>query len=359
MPLTFPSSPTNGETYVVGSRTWTWNGSIWEINGTAAGVASVGETELTSDAVTTAKIANSAITTAKIANSSVTVAKIESNPTFTGTVTLPSTTSIGTVSNTEISYVDGVTSAIQTQLNAKANLASPTFTGTPIFGGGAIGGTAGNSVETHRSYATQANGELLKTNLTKTSTGADWTTSAWIMQRAVDVTNMGYIKLGTGIVALGDGTTDSLIVDSSGRVRMPSQPYVRAIVTNSATYTSGFNNIAFNSVSDNVGSHYNASTYTFTAPVAGNYLVQAQCQIKSEIDNGSWAFNFGIYKNESLVVGTYQSPTISKTYMKQSVVGVIKMAVNDSVNIKLLINQSTYIEGSGDARNTLIITLLG
>jgi hypothetical protein len=37
---------------------------------------------------------------------------------------------IGSVSNTEIQYLDGVTSAIQTQLNAKANLAGPTFTGT-------------------------------------------------------------------------------------------------------------------------------------------------------------------------------------------------------------------------------------
>ena len=35
-----------------------------------------------------------------------------------------------TVSSTEIGYVDGVTSAIQTQLDAKAPLASPTFTGT-------------------------------------------------------------------------------------------------------------------------------------------------------------------------------------------------------------------------------------
>lgn len=40
-------------------------------------------------------------------------------PTFTGTVTLPSTTSIGNVSSTEIGYLDSVTSAIQTQLNAK------------------------------------------------------------------------------------------------------------------------------------------------------------------------------------------------------------------------------------------------
>ena len=53
------------------------------------------------------------------------------SPTFTGTVVLPSTTSIGNVSNTEIGYLDGVTSAIQTQLGTKAPLASPALTGTP------------------------------------------------------------------------------------------------------------------------------------------------------------------------------------------------------------------------------------
>lgn len=52
------------------------------------------------------------------------------SPTFIGTVVLPSTTSIGNVANTEISYLDGVTSAIQTQLDSKAPTANPTFTGT-------------------------------------------------------------------------------------------------------------------------------------------------------------------------------------------------------------------------------------
>ena len=36
---------------------------------------------------------------------------------------------IGNVSNTELQYLDGVTSAIQTQINAKAPIAAPTFTG--------------------------------------------------------------------------------------------------------------------------------------------------------------------------------------------------------------------------------------
>ena len=55
------------------------------------------------------------------------------SPTFTGTVALPSTTSIGNVTSTEIGYLDNVTSNIQTQLNSKANTASPTFTGTVVL----------------------------------------------------------------------------------------------------------------------------------------------------------------------------------------------------------------------------------
>lgn len=46
----------------------------------------------------------------------------KASPTFTGTVSLPSDTAIGTVSATELSYLDGVASSVQNQLNNKANL---------------------------------------------------------------------------------------------------------------------------------------------------------------------------------------------------------------------------------------------
>ena len=45
------------------------------------------------------------------------------NPSFTGTVSLPITTSIGDVSDTELQYVNGVTSGIQGQLDGKAGTA--------------------------------------------------------------------------------------------------------------------------------------------------------------------------------------------------------------------------------------------
>jgi len=69
-----------------------------------------------------------------------TVQTLTGNKTFTGTIVLPSTTGIGSVTSTEIGYIDGVTSAIQTQIDTKlasttasstyAPIASPTFTGT-------------------------------------------------------------------------------------------------------------------------------------------------------------------------------------------------------------------------------------
>jgi hypothetical protein len=49
------------------------------------------------------------------------------------------------VSTTELGYLDGVTSAIQTQLNAKAPLASPTFTGN-VTATSFVGYLAGTSL---------------------------------------------------------------------------------------------------------------------------------------------------------------------------------------------------------------------
>ncbi len=70
-----------------------------------------------------------------------TIAPAES-PTFTGTVVLPSTTSIGSVSSTEIGYLDGVTSSIQTQINTiNTSLTNNTPIGTIVMYGAAIAPT--------------------------------------------------------------------------------------------------------------------------------------------------------------------------------------------------------------------------
>jgi hypothetical protein len=85
----------------------TFTGTVAGITKSMVGLGSVDNTADTSKPVSTAQ------QTALDLKSNL------SGPTFTGTVTLPSTTSIGNVSSTEIGYVDGVTSSIQTQLDGK------------------------------------------------------------------------------------------------------------------------------------------------------------------------------------------------------------------------------------------------
>lgn len=93
-------------------------------------IGSVSSTELSYVDGVTSSIQGQLDSKLSTATAALTYAPLAS-PTFTGTVTLPSTTSIGSVSATEIGYLDGVTSAVQTQLDAKAPLASPALTGTP------------------------------------------------------------------------------------------------------------------------------------------------------------------------------------------------------------------------------------
>jgi hypothetical protein len=86
------------------------------------------------------------------------------SPTFTGTVSIPTLSLNGTnitasaaelnimngitASTVELNYTDGVTSDIQTQLNAKAPTASPTFTGTVATSSFNLGGNIVTDIAT-------------------------------------------------------------------------------------------------------------------------------------------------------------------------------------------------------------------
>jgi microcystin-dependent protein len=84
-------------------------GAVSDVHGIGAGHSVVGTG--TAQTLTNKTLTSPTINTPTITSPSI------SSPTVTGTATLPSTTSIGNVSSTEISYLDGVTSSIQTQIN--------------------------------------------------------------------------------------------------------------------------------------------------------------------------------------------------------------------------------------------------
>ena len=157
---------------------------IVDLNVTTAKLAdgSVTEGKLATDAVTSGKIADGSVTSAKIANGTIVDGDISASaeiaqskvfgltsdldakaplagPTFTGTVTLPSTTSIGNVSSTELGYLDGVTSGLQTQLDAKASAASLSSheSDTSTHGVGTIVGTSETQTLTNKTISAANN----------------------------------------------------------------------------------------------------------------------------------------------------------------------------------------------------------
>ena len=89
MPIDFPAEPEVGDIYTYNDRAWTWSGAAWTPN----------------------------------------------RPTYTADRDIISDEDgylvASPVTSTEVSYLDGVTSSIQTQINAKAPTASPDFTGAP------------------------------------------------------------------------------------------------------------------------------------------------------------------------------------------------------------------------------------
>lgn len=118
------------------------------------------------------------------------------SPTFTGTVVLPSTTSIGGVSATELVYLDGVTSNVQTQLDGKAGLASPAFTGTPTAPTPAFG--ANNTTVATTAFVQQValNNQLpLQSGNAGKFVTTDGTTASWATVYPSQTGNAGkYLK---------------------------------------------------------------------------------------------------------------------------------------------------------------------
>tara|TARA_Y100000015_G_scaffold40688_1_gene45904 strand:+ start:91 stop:834 length:744 start_codon:yes stop_codon:yes gene_type:complete len=104
------------------------------------------------------------------------------------------------------------------------------------------------------------------------------------------------------------GGTTRLKIDASGNVTKPYQPSFLAYGPNSWITVSGgsTNAMTLSSTGYNIGSHYNASNYTFTAPVAGRYLFHLKTYVKLSTtdDDSNHAYTL-IQKNGSNYYASY------------------------------------------------------
>lgn len=188
--------------------------------------------------------------------------------TATGTVSLPSTTSIGAVSSTELSRLDGVTSSIQTQLDAKYDASNPDNYTTfyTINNGGLpidneLMGKVGDIVldvanGSFWSYAPvgmtnwwnvfsaypYSNPLSFITSSTAASTYAPinnpvLTTNA--TSPKFTVTGSGYIANGSDVSMGAGSTADIVTYNASGRIMFSTAGSVRATITNAGNFGIG------------------------------------------------------------------------------------------------------------------------
>ena len=175
------------------------------------------------------------------------------SPTFTGTVVLPSTTSIGTITNTELSYVDGVTSNIQTQFTGKqATLISgtniKTVNSNSLLGSGDI--VVGETAWT-------ANDSRAKTALNATGDAPIYACRAWV--------NFN----GTGTVAIRASGNVSSITDNG--VGNYTVNFTNAMVNANYSVVGSGHSMTFNRQS-NVFAAYNGYLTTSVVVWTGNTI---------------------------------------------------------------------------------------
>ena len=145
---------------------------------------------------------------------------------------------------------------------------------------------------------------------------------------AVTAANIFNGNSGITIAANGNVSISSLglvrtTIDTNGYVLRPYQPAFSARATGT-TQTAG--TIQFNAVDLNVSSSFNASTYRFTAPVAGNYFF-----CLTSIGTTGATTSISLHKNGTRVSGIGWGGITSSAESGATINAIINLAVNDYV----------------------------
>ena len=155
---------------------------------------------------------------------------------------------------------------------------------------------------------------------------------------------------------------DALVITADGYVTQNKLPsfFARIATSTSNVSLSGGDQhrVNYNTTTYNNGSHYNTSTNAFTAPVSGMYIFTAGCQVQN-INSSSWASNLQLRVNGSHLAGVYDG-TSSVSYEDKQVSAVLRLSVNDSVEVVLRVNTSATVEYSApDGRFHFSGSLIG
>ena len=128
-------------------------------------------------------------------------------------------------------------------------------------------------------------------------------------------------------------STTAISVDTAGRVTTPARPSFFAYENSGGNVTAATNTIPYATTHHNTGSHYETSTSTFTAPVAGLYYFD-----HNFFSGSSTTTRSGYYKNGT-AVGNSSFPFGGRANASNNQMGggslTINLEVNDTILVKV------------------------
>jgi len=171
--------------------------------------------------------------------------------------------------------------------------------------------------------------------------------------------NTGIFFPSADTIAFGEGGSEALRIDSSGRVTIPNQPafHVQKGYGTMSSFMGSSETSAiatWNSILLNTGSYFNSGTGRFTAPVAGVYTFSFVIAWSGTGDTADFLF----YKNgnaaSETVVIKYNATT-GGLWVNAANTLHISLAVNDYVTV----GTAFYSGNAGNARATFCGHLIG
>jgi hypothetical protein len=166
----------------------------------------------------------------------------------------------------------------------------------------------------------------------------------------------------TALTLKSAGTT-AVTIDTSQRVTIPNQVSVCAFISgNQSIAASGTIQVTLNSTGYNIGSAFNTSTYRFTAPVAGRYLVLGVTEMAGPPTQNHTGLTInGTTSSAKGLPDQFQQCSASNAYSSgQNAVhknAILNLSANDYVELWVFnAGSGTYLYSG---RTNMTITLLG
>lgn len=142
--------------------------------------------------------------------------------------------------------------------------------------------------------------------------------------------------------------TTGMTIDSSGRILTPTRPCFQARGANEAYVTT--NPVPFPTAEVNIGSCYNASTYKFTAPIAGIYYFYAYVYHKNTTgEYNSIQFSKNDSTDYESASGSLYNNDGGAIYATPPTIAVLSLSANDTIKVAFHSSTGDYYNGEDES----------